>query len=62
MASQCYQQRTGERRNNVVSFWFRGSSTFAGTVPGFGAETGRHRIQYREQFASEAQLLAGEMI
>jgi hypothetical protein len=39
----------------TLCFWFRGSSTFAGTVPGFGAATGRHRIQYGEQFSSEAQ-------
>jgi hypothetical protein len=56
MASQYYQQLTGERRNNVVFLVSRKQHhLFASTVPGFGTAPGRHRIQYREQFASEAQ-------
>jgi hypothetical protein len=54
MASQYYQQLTGERRNNVV-FLVSRKQHICGTVPEFGTAPGRHRIQYREQPASEAQ-------
>jgi hypothetical protein len=54
MASQYYQQIAGSWRNNVVFLVSRKHHPFPGAVPGFGTATGSRRIQYREQFASEA--------